>query len=159
MGAVIRAVGYLAEGGELAPAQLVEDLAGLGVAEGVVVGGLQLGQRFEGGGGQLGLEREGLVGGDAAVATEQGHEPGQPRSRQRVCEGGIGPEAQRRQVDQGLAVGVAERVEVGLQYGSSGQPLLQRQRHARPRPAEGAAAVLRGDEAALDDAGNVDAEA
>jgi hypothetical protein len=69
--------------GQLAEAQLVQDLARLGVTQVVHLGRLLCGERAQRGPGQLRHERQGLVAGQQAVAAEQGHEPGQPGGRQR----------------------------------------------------------------------------
>ena len=98
-GAVVGRVRRVLEGGHLAEAQLVRDLAGLRVAEGVVSAGLEQGQRPQRRGRQLGHERQRLEAGDQAVATEDGHEPGQARRGQRAEDDGRA-EAQRRQIDQ-----------------------------------------------------------
>ena len=73
--AVVRPERQLAGTGHLAGAQLVEDLAGLGVAPVVVLGCLACGEHPERLDRDLGPEREELERGDDRVAAEQRREP------------------------------------------------------------------------------------
>src|SRR5207253_8189868 len=100
VGDVVGTVRTLTQPGQLAAPQLVQDLARFSVAEVVEVGRLQRRQRLEAGACQVRLKRQGLVGGDQAVAPKERHEPGQTRRRQRERQVLQGTETKRGEVDQ-----------------------------------------------------------
>ena len=75
-GAVVGRVGDGLEGGELAAAQLVQDFAGLLLAEGVVGAALQAREKAHGVDRRARVEHERLEAGDDRVAPEGRHEPG-----------------------------------------------------------------------------------
>ena len=105
VGAVVRGVRDLPEVGQLAEADLVGDLAGLGVAPVVHFGGLQLGQLLEGAKGEGAVEERALQAHDQAVAPEYGDEPGHARRREpHVGLEVVVVEAQRPQVLHRLVV-------------------------------------------------------
>ncbi len=112
--AVVAAEGQLAQGGHLAPAGLVHDLAGLAVAELRGFGRLGRGQVAEHAAGQGGVDPQHLPGGDDGVAAELGREPG---------DAGIGIGAgrqvrdQERQVGPGLLHPLVEQPARGLDPG------------------------------------------
>ena len=81
-GAVVRRVRPLLEGGQLAVAHLVQDAAGILVAEVVDPRALPLGQRRQRGRRELGGERQRLQAGEDAVPAEHRHEPRQAGRRQ-----------------------------------------------------------------------------
>ena len=64
----------------------MQDLPRLGIVEVVPLLRLPRRQCLEGRPCKVGLERQGLVRGDQAVASEQGHEPRQAGSGQRIRE-------------------------------------------------------------------------
>ena len=74
-GTVVRRVRDQAEVGELAAAHLVGDLAGLGIAEVVELGRLQLGELLERAPGERGMNDHVLQAGDERVAAEERDEP------------------------------------------------------------------------------------
>ena len=87
--AVVRRVRPLLERGQLAVAHLVQDPAGVLVAEVVDPRALPSRQLAQRGRGELGRERQRLQAGEDAVAAEHGHEPrqarrGQARARRRL---------------------------------------------------------------------------
>ena len=84
-GAVVGRVRPLLEGGHLAEAQLVQDAAGVLVAEVVAARPLPQAERDERRPRELGRERQRLQAGEDAVAAEHRHEPGQPGRRQVVA--------------------------------------------------------------------------
>jgi hypothetical protein len=124
-GAVVGGVGPLLEGGELAVPHLVEDLAGVFVAEVVdtaALAGAEFGQCR---GGQRRRVGQGLQTGEDAVAAEHGHEPGQARGGQGAFAGGHGREAQGGQVGEAAPVRVLERLPVAFEFRRSGDPLVE----------------------------------
>jgi hypothetical protein len=109
--------------GQLAEADLVQDLAGLLVAKVVVRRALARGQGRQRGPGQLRPVREHLVARDQAVAAEQRHEPRQPGGGQaHILERGLRVEAQGGEVGEAALIHLTQRVVVGLQRRSVGQP-------------------------------------
>ena len=157
MRAVVRAVRRHAAACEDPAPQLVHDLAGLGVAEVVIRGRLELGESLQRRLGQRRLEREREVGGDEAVAAERRHEPRQAAGRHRVGDALRRPDAQRAEVEEALAVRLRERGRLALERGRGGEPLPERERHLRLRLAERVAAEERAPLAALDHRDDVDA--
>jgi hypothetical protein len=146
-------VGALADRRQLPEADLVEDLAGILVAEVVADRALPGGQGGQRGGGEVGPVGQDLVAGDEAVAAEQRHEPRQAGRRQAdVLHGDVRVETQRREVCEAARVHVAQRVVAGLERGGLGdpgaelvQPLLpQLVERARPPPHRVRAVVLVG---------------
>jgi hypothetical protein len=107
----------LAEVGQLAVAQLVQDLARLGVAEVVPRGRLVRAEGEQCGPGQLRHERDRLVTGDEAVPAEQGHEPGQSGRRQGLVRHALRVEPQGGQVDQAAPVDLAQLGPVSVHFG------------------------------------------
>jgi hypothetical protein len=108
-GAVVGRVRPILERGQLAQADLVQDLPRLGVPERIVLARLQEGQRPERGRRQLGDEGERLEAGEQAIAPEHRHEPGEARRRQGTRRD-ADLEAQGGQVDQAAAVDIAQRL-------------------------------------------------
>ena len=126
-GAVVGPVRGLAGAGHLAGPQLVQDLAGLGVARRVVLGRLEPREDLEGLDGELRPDRERLERPDDRVAPEQRREPrdagGQValvRVRALVDEQ---PQVARRAVD-----GQVEQLVVGADLGEAALPGVVRGR-------------------------------
>ena len=128
-GAVVGRVRPLLERGHLAEAQLVEDAAGVLVAEVVAARPLPEAERDQRRLRELGRERQRLQAGEDAVAAEHRHEPGQPGRRQVVAGQRHRREPQRRQVHEAALVRPLERVPVAGQRGSLVEPLLQAPLH------------------------------
>jgi hypothetical protein len=104
-------VRLLAEYGQLALADLVQDLPRLFVAEFVFLGSLQLPEQMEGAAREIGTHPEGLEGRDQGISSKERHEPREPGGRQHVGLGGDGPfDPKCRKVDDRL-------VEDGLESG------------------------------------------
>ena len=117
----------LAEDGQLALADLVEDLPRLFVAELVDLVSLQLSEQMEGATREIRAYPEGLQGRDQGVSSEERHEPRQPGGRQHVGLVGERPfDPQRRKVDDRLVVDGLERGAVGLKLGRCVEPPRQR---------------------------------
>jgi hypothetical protein len=74
--AIIGRVRDAPEMSQLAAAKFVRHLAWLGIAVGIYLGGLQVGQALEGSAGEIGEHDDVLQAGDQAVPTEDGHKPG-----------------------------------------------------------------------------------
>lgn len=140
-----------------AAAQLVQDLARLGIAKRIILDRLQCRQRPQGGGRQVRLERQGHVCREQAVAAEQRHEPRQARRWQRPVKPGQRAEAERGQIEQALPVGVDDRVVIGLQRRGIGHPPGECHRHLRLERAEPAVADPWSRLDLTDAAGHVDA--
>ena len=113
-GSEVRGVRALAARGELAEAQLVQDLAGLLLVEVVAHRRLAGGEHAQGRRGQPGQVGQRLEARDQAVAAEQRHEPRQPGRGQRRALGEIGMDPQRGEVAEAGAVGAHERRVVRL---------------------------------------------
>ncbi len=123
--AVVRGVRPLLEGGQLPVAHLVQDPAGILVAEIVDARALARAELAKRGRGQLGRERKRLQAGEDAVAAEHGHEP-------REAGGGKAPapraqrrEAQRGEVDEAAHVGVLERRPVAFETRRVAEPAVE----------------------------------
>jgi hypothetical protein len=129
MAPVVRGVRGLAKRCALSHPQLVQDLSGFRVTEGVVLRCLERGESLKSGRGELRLERQRLVGRYQAVAPEERHEPGQTSGRKGPGDALQRTEPQRGKIEQASAVRVKERVEVGFQIWGLLQPLLERLRH------------------------------
>ena len=80
--AVVGVVGHHSLPGQLAEADLVQDLAGLLVGEVDAAPSLMMGEREQGPPGQPRPEGERLVRGDQGVPSEEGEEPGHPGGRE-----------------------------------------------------------------------------
>ena len=144
-GSEVRRVRALPARGELAEAQLVEDLAGLLLVEVVALLGLAGGEHAQRGGRQPGQVGQRLEARDQAVAAEQRHEPRQSGRGQRRALGEVGMHAQRGEIAEARAVGASQRRVLGLQQRRAGQPLLElgRLRGAQLRHARRAARAAR----------------
>lgn len=125
--AVVRSERFLAAAGQLAAANLVQDLARLLVGEVVARLTLEPGQGEQRALGQRGPGDQRLIRGDQGVPAEDGEEPGQP------CTGQHDPlaldlqvEPQRRQVVTGLAYGALQRHVVAAQHRALLGPPAQR---------------------------------
>ena len=145
--AVVGRMGPLLECGQLAVAHLVQDPAGVLVAEVVDPGPLPLPEHAKRRCRQLRGEGQSLQAGEDAVTTEHGHEPRQAGRGQAPSLGGERREAQRREVDKAAPVRGLERLPVALEAGRRGEPFFEVLPHARTRPF-GAPLVLRFEPAA-----------
>ena len=157
MRAVVRAMRRNPAPREDPAAELVHDLARLGVAEVVVRGGLEVGELLERRLGERGLEGQREVRGDERVAAEGGHEPRQATGRHRVSDPLRRANAERGEVEEALPVGLHERLGGALDIGRARKPLGKRDRQARLRLAERLAAQKRGPLASVHDRDDVDA--
>ena len=120
-------------------ANLVHDLARLGVDVGVVLGRLQVGEHLEGAAGQLGPEHERLQAGDQRVAAEHGHEPGHARRGQTPGADAAGAaHPQRCEIGNGLRERMAELVPARADLRDAQLPRGQRLAHAAALLAEAA---------------------
>ncbi len=117
------------EGGHLAVAHLVQDPAGILVAEVVNPGALAFCECLQRRRGEFGSEREGLQASEDAVPAEDRHEPGQPSGRQRLVRHGQCREPQCRQVRQAASVDALQRLPVALKLRRVPEPLLQAAGH------------------------------
>ena len=122
--AVVGRVWTLAEHGELAEAQLVQDLAGLGVAEVVELDGLPGGQGEERRARELGTHGQRLVARDQAVPPEQRHEPGQASRWEALARHDLRIAAERGEVDDAAVVEPHEVVPVAVESGRISHPLV-----------------------------------
>ncbi len=114
-GAVIGGVRDQPERGQLAAAQLVHDLARLGITVIVARLGLPAGQHLERAARELRVQDHRLQAGDQRVAPEQRHEPRQPGGGQVVHVAiALDRQAQRRHVLDRLVEQQAERMHAGL---------------------------------------------
>ena len=123
--AVVRRVRALLERGHLAVAHLVEDPAGILVAEVVEPHALPVAERAKRRRGELRRERQRLQAREDAVAPEHRHEPGQAGSRQRAPACDRRREAERREVDEAPPVRRLERLPVALDAGRVVDPALE----------------------------------
>ncbi len=121
--------------GRAPAAQLVDDLAGLGVDARIVVLGLQVGQHPQGRVRELGPEDERLQARDDRVAPEHRHEPRHAGGRQQA-DAVAAAHAQRREVGDRTRVGLAEIAPGRLEPRHVHVPGLQRAADARALLAE-----------------------
>ena len=92
-------------------ADLVDDLAGLGIDRGIVLARLQVGQHLERSAGELRAEQQGLQARDQRVAAEDRHEPGHAGGGQAArADAARAAHPQRREVGDGLGERVAQLV-------------------------------------------------
>ena len=124
-------MGAFLERRHLAVAHLVEDPAGVLVAEVVAAAALPVAQRTQGRRGQFRRERQRLQAREDAVAAEHRHEPRQARGRQALAARDRRREAQGGQVDEAAPVGGLERAEIALEARRIGDPLLEAALHVR----------------------------
>lgn len=130
------------ERGQLAVAHLVQDAAGVLVAEVVRARALPLAEREQRGGCELWDERQRLQAREDAVAAEQRHEPRQSCGGKRTARHRERVEPERREVDEAAPVRVGQRFPVAAQRRCLADPRLEVAHH-RPRPATFVRPVLR----------------
>src|SRR5437868_10082173 len=135
-GSVIRRVRSLSGHGEFAESQLVQDLAGLRLAEVVAFYRLEIRQCEERRARELRNERQCLVAGNQAVPPEQRHEPREAGGRECRCREYLRIEAQSSQVGEALEVDAPELVPIRLEGGRLSQPVIQVTSQLRARRVE-----------------------
>ena len=116
---------------------LVDDLAGLGVDRGVVLGRLQLREDPERRLRELGAEEQRLQARDQRVAPEDGHEPRHARRRELAREARIVSHSKRCEVRDGLRERVREVLPGGAELRDPQLPGGERVAHPRELLAEG----------------------
>ena len=112
--AVVRRMRPLLEGRHLPVAHLVQDAAGVLVAEVVEAAALPGPERSQGRLCELGGERQRLQAREDAVPAEHRHEPGQAGGRQVGAAGDGRREAERGHIDEAAPVRRLERLPVAL---------------------------------------------
>ncbi|GBD46079.1 hypothetical protein HRbin41_00898 [bacterium HR41] len=129
----------ISERGELARAQLVDDLAWLGVTLGVVAGRLQGSERAQRCAREVRQKGQRLVASDQRVAPEQRHEPGQAGRRQLDGAGVARSETERGEVGDARAPQLLQLGPVGGELRRLALPLLAAGACRRERSSESGA--------------------